>query len=82
MKDDELATSPGPERELTFGEKAVGINFNPGGDPRVNECKRSFATQIDSIGDPTKGSPKGEAGLTTLFVLQLSAHAWQHKWLS
>lgn len=35
--------------ELTFGEKAVGLTFNPGGDPQVNECKKEFATVIDRL---------------------------------
>lgn len=36
-------------QELTFGEKAVGINFNPGGDQAVLECKRIFAAAIDQM---------------------------------
>lgn len=34
---------------LTFGMKAVGINFNPGGDPEVNRCKMQFANCIDQM---------------------------------
>ena len=37
------------ESELTFGEKAVGLTFNPGGDPAVHECKRKFAEVIDHM---------------------------------
>jgi hypothetical protein len=35
------------ERELSFGEKAVGLTFNPSGDPKVNEMKQLYARIID-----------------------------------
>lgn len=34
------ALIPGPPRELTFGEKAVGITFNPGGMPGGMQLKK------------------------------------------
>ena len=34
------------ERELTFGEKAVGLTFNPSNNPAVDQCKRGFAAVI------------------------------------
>jgi hypothetical protein len=34
-------------RELTFGEKAVGLTFNPSGDPLVNKIKALYAEIID-----------------------------------
>lgn len=37
------------ERELTFGEKAVGITFNPGGDEKVNKVKELYAQIIDLL---------------------------------
>lgn len=36
-------------RELTFGEKAVGITFNPGGNDLVNLIKTNFALTIDHL---------------------------------
>lgn len=36
-------------RELTFGEKAVGLTFNPGGHPLVNAFKESYAKLIDDL---------------------------------
>lgn len=36
-------------KELTFGQKAVGITFNPGGMPEVNEIKQLCADAIDKI---------------------------------
>lgn len=35
--------------ELTFGQRAVGLTFNPSGDPQVNECKKEFAAVIDRL---------------------------------
>ena len=35
------------ERPLTFGERAVGLTFNPSGDPTVNDLKVVFAEAID-----------------------------------
>lgn len=37
------------KRELTFGEKAVGISFNPGGSSEVNNIKRACAMTIDIL---------------------------------
>jgi len=39
------------ERELTFGEKAVGITFNPGNHEGVESIKRNAAKLIDDIYD-------------------------------
>ena len=38
-------------REMTFGEMAVGLTFNPSGDEAVNECKKTFAKAIDQMND-------------------------------
>lgn len=35
--------------ELSFGQKAVGISFNPGGDDRVNRMKQICANAIDEM---------------------------------
>jgi hypothetical protein len=34
-------------REMTFGEKAVGLTFNPSGDKKVQEVKELYAKIID-----------------------------------
>ena len=34
---------------MTFGERAVGLTFNPSGDKAVHECKRLFAQTIDHM---------------------------------
>jgi hypothetical protein len=35
------------EREMTFGERAVGLTFNPSGDPDVAVLKEMIAAFID-----------------------------------
>lgn len=35
--------------ELTFGQKAVGITFNPSGSDEVNRIKQLFANAIDEM---------------------------------
>jgi len=34
-------------REMTYGEKAVGLTFNPSGDPLVQSLKEKAAAFID-----------------------------------
>lgn len=36
---------------LTFGEKAVGLSFNPANDPDVQKVKELFAAVIDFCND-------------------------------
>lgn len=38
-------------RPITYGEKAVGINFNPGGNEEVNKVKALYAEIIDICND-------------------------------
>lgn len=37
------------ERELTYGEKAVGLTFNPSGDTDVHNAKAAYARIIDTM---------------------------------
>ncbi len=37
------------EVKLTFGQKAVGITFNPSADSRVDRVKQQYANIIDDI---------------------------------
>lgn len=39
------------EQELTFGQKAVGVNFNPSRFPEVDKVKQSVADAIDVLHD-------------------------------
>lgn len=46
--------------ELTFGQKAVGLTFNPGGHPAVNRIKTLFAAVIDDLNDERSKSENAE----------------------
>lgn len=41
----------GTQREMTFGEKAVGLTFNPSGDEKVTKVKKLYAEIIDLLTD-------------------------------
>lgn len=45
-------------KTLTYGEKAVGLTFNPSNDPKVQEVKELYAKIIDLIA--TYGASKGD----------------------
>ena len=42
-------------RELTFGEKLVGLNFNPSNDDKVSKAKRLCAELADLLNDDRQG---------------------------
>lgn len=68
-------------RELTFGEKAVGINFNPGGDPEVKKAKQIMADAIDQINGlrATTDSPEVKR-LASVAITELQgAQMWMVK---
>lgn len=48
------------QKELTFGEKSVGIQFNPGGNEEVEKIKRFYADTIDYLNDLRNNTDNGE----------------------
>ena len=38
-------------REMTFGERACGVSFNPGGREDVDLIKRKFAEVVDMLNE-------------------------------
>jgi hypothetical protein len=44
----------------TFGEKAVGLDFNPSGDKTVTQLKQLYAQIIDICDAARTAGPKGE----------------------
>lgn len=46
--------------ELTFGQKAVGLNFNPSGDDSVGQVKQNFADIIDKLNNLRNSTESGE----------------------
>ena len=47
-------------RELSFGEKAVGLTFNPSNDDAVAQCKAEFARVIDRMNDLRNSTDNAE----------------------
>ena len=37
------------EREMSYGEQAVGLTFNPSNSHEVDKCKQEFAAVIDRM---------------------------------
>lgn len=48
------------DRELTYGEKAVGLNFNHSNDPVVQSIKIRYANAIDELDYLRSYSEDGE----------------------
>lgn len=46
-----MEASAKQERELTFGEKACGVSFNPGGLKSVTDIKAMYAQIVDHLND-------------------------------
>lgn len=71
-----------PEREMTYGEKAVGLTFNPGQREDVNTCKAIFANAIDQLDDLRKleERPSEKARLLSAAITQIqTAQMWAVK---
>jgi hypothetical protein len=45
----------------SYGERAVGLNFNPSGDETVGRLKKAYAEIIDELSDLREDSSDGEA---------------------
>lgn len=46
-----MSNHDNPASEQSFGERAVGLSFNPSGDESVNDIKRLCAKLIDTLND-------------------------------
>lgn len=49
-----------PTKEMSFGEKACGVSFNPGGHEQVNKVKEAFANVVDILNDYRAETEDGE----------------------
>lgn len=47
-------------REMTFGEKAVGLTFNPSNDDAVAQCKQEFAAVLDRMNNLRNSTDNSE----------------------
>lgn len=56
-----MSQDQGMMREPSFGEKAAGVSFNPGGHQEVTSIKAKFAAIIDECNDLRSKATNGEA---------------------
>lgn len=71
------------DRELTFGEKAVGLDFNPSGSDAVAEIKQGFADLIDGMNNLRNNSTGEKARLASVAITELqAAQMWAVKALT
>ena len=68
-------------RELTYGEMAVGLTFNPSGDETVNLLKQLYAQIIDVCDKMRKEAGQGEKGrlLSVAITEAQTAQMWAVK---
>jgi len=66
----------------TYGEKAVGLSFNPSGDEKVNRLKQLYAQIIDGL-DMARDNVQGQPEAVRLFSIAIteaqSAQMWAVK---
>jgi hypothetical protein len=69
------------QRQLTFGEKACGVSFNPGGLESVNQIKKQFADVVDSLNDYRNAStnPEVKRMLSVAITEAQTAQMWAVK---
>lgn len=70
--------------EQTFGQKAVGLSFNPSGTDAVAECKQGYATEIDRMQNLRTSSESSEQKrLASVAITELqAAQMWAVKALT
>ena len=68
-------------RQMTYGEKAVGLTFNPSGDQKVNDVKALFAQIIDLCNELRTTAGPGEKGrlLSVAITEAQTAQMWAVK---
>jgi hypothetical protein len=71
----------GAAKTLSFGEKAVGLSFNPGGDNDVHTIKVHFANIIDFLNDKRakSESPDVKRMLSTAITEAQTSQMWAVK---
>lgn len=68
------------QRELTFGEKAVGLTFNPSGDATVTKVKQLYAEIIDLLNDDRGENRDERARLASVAITDAQgAQMWAVK---
>lgn len=80
---EEIAHMPEFEVPLTFGQKAVGLTFNPSGDEAVHKCKQIFADAIDQLNNRRgRFGPETDRLLSIAITEAQGAQMWAVKALT
>ena len=69
------------DKELTYGQEAVGLNFNPANDPTVQKLKELYAEIIDVCNEARTEAGQGEKGrlLSVAITEAQTAQMWAVK---
>lgn len=69
-----------PTREMTFGEQAVGLTFNPSGDEKVTALKEHYAAIIDILNSDRGDNRDERARLASVAITEAQgAQMWSVK---
>ncbi|WP_254563181.1 Acb2/Tad1 domain-containing protein [Dyadobacter diqingensis] len=70
--------------EQSFGQKAVGLSFNPSGDDAVGKAKQIYADAIDQLNELRASTTNGEVKrLASVAITETqSAQMWAVKALT
>lgn len=67
-------------REMTFGEKACGVSFNPGGREDVDKIKRAFANVVDLLNEHRLDASPDVARMLSIAITETqTAQMWAVK---
>lgn len=68
-------------RPMTYGEKAVGLSFNPSNDDAVAKCKAEFAVIIDRMNElRISGVPSEVVRMASIAITEAqTAQMWAVK---
>ena len=64
---------------MTFGEKAVGLSFNPSGDDKVHSLKVCYASIIDHLND-ARNNPEATQEQKRLYSIAITEAQGAQMW--
>lgn len=80
MEEDTKISQPEELREMTYGEKAVGLDFNPAQDANVQKVKELYAQIINLCYNLREGEKTEKARLLSVAITQAQqAQMWAVK---
>jgi hypothetical protein len=79
-KEENFTMTLGADRQLTTGEKAVGLTFNPSGDPLVHEVKSLYAKIIDLCDEQAKAAASARSERNRLLHIAITEAQGAQMW--